>query len=240
MTVDGAGITLTGTSGTGPGSVLLTGGNSYLRFSGTQTVDNAAISIAGTSGGGFLEAVGSGTTLTLGPNLSLTQTGRIARLYAYASDVIVNTGTIDAGVATGSMYVRGGGSFTNQGVLGVSNGEIFDATSVVFTNAAGIDLAVGAGSTLRLGSAADSFSNQGTITLGSAAALRLGGSFSQTNFGSISNTGGTVYIDGTLANTGSVLATGTAGLGTVALTGLITGGTIDGSGMLPQGGTLSG
>ena len=103
VTVDGAGITLTGTSGTGPGSVLLTGGNSYLRFSGTQTVDNAAISIAGTSGGGFLEAVGSGTTLTLGPNLSLTQTGRIARLYAYASDVIVNTGTIDAGVATGSM-----------------------------------------------------------------------------------------------------------------------------------------
>src|SRR5207244_12715382 len=125
LTVDGAGITLTGTSGTGPGSVLLTGGNSYLRFSGTQTLDNAAISIAGTSGGGFLEAVGSGTTLTLGPNLSLTQTGRIARLYAYASDAIVNSGTIDAGVAAGSMYVRGGGSFTNQGVINVRNSENF-------------------------------------------------------------------------------------------------------------------
>src|SRR5205807_4583236 len=100
-------------------------------FSATQTLDNAAISIAGTSGGGFLEAVGSGTTLTLGPNLSLTQTGRIARLYAYASDAIVNTGTIDAGVAAGSMYVRGGGSFTNQGVINVSNGEIFNSSLTI-------------------------------------------------------------------------------------------------------------
>src|SRR5207244_12518699 len=61
VTIDGAGITLTGTSGTGPGSVLLTGGNSYLRFSGTQTLDNAAVSIGGTSGTGFFYAIGTGT-----------------------------------------------------------------------------------------------------------------------------------------------------------------------------------
>src|SRR5205807_9865710 len=103
------------------------------------------------------------------------QTGNIARLYAYASDAIVNTGTINAGVATGNMYVRGGGSFTNQGVLSVSSGDVFNATNVVFTNAAGISLAVGAGSTMRLGSAGDSFSDQGTIALGSGAALHLGG-----------------------------------------------------------------
>src|SRR5439155_27218269 len=132
-------------------------------------------------------------TLTLGPNLSITQTGRFARLYANAGDAIVNTGTITAGVTTGNMYFRGGGSFTNQGVLSVSNGEYLGASAVVFTNAAGIDLAVGAGSTLRLGSAADSFSNQGTISLGSGAALHLGGSFSQTNIGSVANTGGTVF-----------------------------------------------
>jgi len=75
VTVNSPGITLTGTSGTGPGSVLLTGGNSYLRFSGTQTLDNATVSIGGTSGSGFLYAFSSGTTLTLGPNLSVTQTG---------------------------------------------------------------------------------------------------------------------------------------------------------------------
>src|SRR5207245_7602912 len=151
VTVDGAGITLTGTSGTGPGSVLLTGGNSYLRFSGTQTLDNAAISIGGTSGTGFFYAIGTGTTLTLGPNLSMTQTGRFARLYANTGDTIVNTGTITAGVTTGTMYINGGGAFTNQGTLSVSNGESLYASSVVFTNAAGINLSVGAGSTLRLG-----------------------------------------------------------------------------------------
>src|SRR5216684_4391348 len=43
------GITLFGDTGTGPGSVLLTGGNSYLTFTGTQTFDNAAVSLGGTS-----------------------------------------------------------------------------------------------------------------------------------------------------------------------------------------------
>ncbi len=239
LTVNGAGITLTGTGGTGLGDVLLTGGNSYLLFTGTQTLDNATVSIGGTSGAGFLEATGAGSTLTLGPNLSLTHTGG-ARLYASAGDTIVNTGTINAGLTSGTMFLLGGGSFTNQGTISVSNGDDFNASSVVFTNAAGIALAVGAGSTLRLGAASDSFSNQGTIALGTGAKLHLGGSFSQANIGTVSNTGGTVFIDGTLNNTGSVLATGSAGLGTVALTGLISGGTLSGGGMLFQSGTLSG
>ncbi len=216
LTVNGAGVTLTGTGGAGLGDVLLTGGNSYLSFTGTQTLDNATVSIGGTGGAGFLEATGAGSTLTLGPNLTVTQTGG-ARLYATAGDVMINTGTIDAGQTNGRMYLQGGGSFTNQGIFSVTNGEYVGAHSVVFTNAAGINLAVGAGSTLGLGSSSDSFSNQGTIALGAGAKLHLLGSFSQANIGSVSNTGGTVFIDGTLMNSGSVLATGSAGLGTVAL-----------------------
>ncbi len=117
LTVNGAGITLTGTGGTGLGSVLLTGGNSYLLFSGTQTLDNANVSIGGISGAGFLEATGTGSTLTLGPRpQTLTHTGG-ARLYANTGDAIVNAGTIDAGLTNGTMFLLGGGSFTNQGTI---------------------------------------------------------------------------------------------------------------------------
>src|SRR5216684_5561523 len=142
------GLTLRGTGGTGPGSLLLTGGNSYLLFSGTQTLDNAAVSIGGTSGTGFLYETGAGATLTLGPNLSITQTGRSARLDANAGDAIVNTGTINAGVTSGGLYVVGSGGFTNQGTINVSNGDDFE----VFTTVSGtgtIDLASGALVSLR-------------------------------------------------------------------------------------------
>jgi hypothetical protein len=215
LTVDAAGITLTGTSGTGPGSLLLTGGNSYLTFKGTQTLDNAAVSIGGTSGAGFFYATGAGTTLTLGPTLSMTQTGG-ARLYANAGAAIVNTGTINAGVTNGTMYLRGTGGFTNQGTISISNGDDFDV-------AAGV-----------------AFANPGTITLGSGGKLHLRDNLTTGAIGTVSSSGGTVFIDGTLTNTGSVLATGTAGAGTVAVTGLITGGTITGSGLLARGGTVSG
>ncbi len=215
LRVTGAGITLTGTGGTGLGDVLLTGGNSYLQFSGTQTLDNATVSIGGTVGAGFLEATGTGSTLTLGPSLTLTQTGG-AELYASTGDAIVNAGTINAGLTSGTMFLRGVGSFANQGTINVSNGDDFDVASGV------------------------AFSNSGTITLASAGKLHLQDSLATGALGTISNSGGTVFIDGTLNNTGSVLATGTAGVGTVALTGLISGGTITGSELLSQGGTLSG
>jgi len=99
------------------------------------------------------------------------------------------------------MYVRGGGSFTNQGVLSVTSGELFDARSVVFTNASGSRWGWGrfdAADWLRGGQLLE----PGTITLG-AVRRCISGSFSQTDFGAVSNSGGTVFIDGTLANSGT-------------------------------------
>jgi len=198
------GITLFGDTGTGAGTVLLTGGNSYLTFTGTETFDNAAVSLGGTSGIAFFYATGASTTLTLGPSLSMTQTGN-TRLYANLGGSIVNAGTINAGKTNGTMYLRGNGSFTNQGVLSVSTGMI---------------------STLPPG---------GLLELGDDHAEQRREAASEDNLttgaiGTVSSSGGTVFIDGTLANSGTVLTTGTAGLGTVALTGLISGGTIDGAG----------
>ncbi len=114
----------------------------------------------------------------------LTHTGG-RRLYASTGDAIVNTGTINAGLTSGTMYLRGGGSFTNQGMVDVSNGDDFDVASGV------------------------AFSNSGTIALAGAGKLHLQDSLATSALGTISNSGGTVFIDGTLNNTGSVLATGT-------------------------------
>ena len=124
-------------------------------------------------GGTDLWRRSAGTTLTLGPSLTVNQTGR-AELYATTGDAIVNTGTINAGVTSGVMYLRGGGSFTNQGAINVSNGDDFDV-------AAGV-----------------AFSNSGTIALGSAAKLHLRDNLATGAIGTVRQSGGTVFIDGTL------------------------------------------
>ncbi len=172
LTVNGAGITLTGTGGTGLGDVLLTGGNSYLSFTGTQTFDNATVSIGGTGGAGFLEASGAGSTLTLGANLTVTQTGG-ARLYAATGDAIVNTGTITAGATNGTMLLLGGGSFTNQSTINVSNGDDFDVAAVAFANSGTIIVSSGgslvAGSSV-LGAGTIDLKRGGVVAFSSAVA----------------------------------------------------------------------
>src|SRR5581483_2096928 len=236
------GIVLTGTAGTGRGSVLMPD-NSRLYFVGTQSLDNASISLGGTSNYSLIEQIDSGT-LSLGTAVTLTQTAPLVEFYIDSVDAVVNAGTIKAaGAANYSRFeIRGQGSVTNRGVIDVTNGDVLDLRGPAFDNAAGAALAVGAGSTARLGSSPNGFGNQGTITLGSGAALDLYGSFSQGDIGALTNSGGSVFINGLLTNSGSVLTTGTGGLGAVVLAGggTIAGGTVAGGGMLFQNGTLSG
>src|SRR5438067_6314877 len=66
---------------------------------------------------------------------------------------------------------------------------------------------------------------------------------SQGNIGAITNSAGTVFVDGTLNNSGSVLPTGTrVSLGQVVLYSgvMVAGGKVAGGGMLFSNGTLSG
>src|SRR5439155_10692012 len=138
-----------------------------------------------------------------------TQAGKYAALYVTAGSAIVNTGTIAAAASGGRFQIGGGGSFVNRGTIGVANGDAMSVSQGV------------------------AFSNQGTVSLASGAALHLKDNLTTAALGPVSNSGGTVFIDGTLDNTASVLATGTGGLGTVALTspsyGKIFAGTITGS-----------
>src|SRR5437773_5715893 len=63
------GITLTGAGGTGPGSVLMTGGNSDLYSNGPKSSHNATANVGGSSDTDILREFGSGGTLTLGNGL---------------------------------------------------------------------------------------------------------------------------------------------------------------------------
>ena len=90
-------------------------------------------------------------------------------------------------------------------------------------------IAVRADSTLNL-TPGGSWSNQGSITLAGGSSLDLGGSFTLEGLGTITNSGGTVYIQGTLENTSGTL-NGTSALGQVVLYG----GTVEGGTVTPSG-----
>jgi fibronectin-binding autotransporter adhesin len=228
------GITLTGTDGSGPGELLLTGYNSELYFGGTQVLDNAYVGIGGKYSYDILVATSAGGTLSLGPELTIGQVGNYAELSVTTGAAIVNNGTIDAGASGGHFLISGNGSFTNLGTLSVANGDqMVINQGVAFSNQGTIDVANGDQMVINQGVA---FSNQGTITLGAGSGLTLKDNLSTAALGSLTNSGGTLSIVGTLNNTGAVLATGTGGLGTVTfgsktINSYIIGGTITGSEM---------
>src|SRR5581483_8343617 len=117
------GIVLTGTAGTGRGSMLMPD-NSRLYFVGTQSLDNASISLGGTSSYPFVEQVGGGT-LSLGAAVNLTQTAPFVEFYVANGNAVVNAGTIDAaGAGSNSRFdIAGQGSLVNSGVIDATNGD---------------------------------------------------------------------------------------------------------------------
>ena len=75
--------------------------------------------------------------LTLGPNLTINHTGWQASLntssFGRSGSGLVNAGTINANLSGGNFSIQGAGSFTNQGVINVSNGDTVSITSI-FSN----------------------------------------------------------------------------------------------------------
>jgi RHS repeat-associated protein len=219
------GLTATGVNGSGPGTVNLTGFEDGIFFQGNTTFDNATINLGGASG--FGDAIfnddtdDTGSVLTLGPNLTVTANGSKSHLLSagpdHSGDGIVNEGAIDV-EGSGSTLDIAPYNFTNDGTITVAAGDALDIES-------------------------QSWSNAGTITIDAGGALHLGGSITTSQLGDITNNGGTVYIDGTLDNTGQTLTVGAgSALGNVVLQGTIVGGTIvdQGAGLTFQGGTLDG
>ena len=216
------GLTATGASGTGPGTVNLTGMWGHVYFEGTQTFDKATINLGSSTG--YDDAIyqydntGAGNeTLTLGPNLIVNAASTnyvyIGTYYDYTGDGIVNEGTINAEGTNGRLFETAL-NFTNEGTITVTNGETF-YEYYNFTNAAGAALSItGPGSTgyLGYGGSSYSWSNAGTITIGSGAALYLYNSFTTAQLGTITANGGsiagTVYLEGTLTNSGASVDVG--------------------------------
>ena len=85
-------------------------------------------------------------------------------------------------------------------------------------------------------------SNTGSITLAGGASLVLDTTFTLAGLGNVTNSGGAIYVEGTLDNAGSTL-NGSSGLGRAVLYGgTVQGGTATPSGLILSGygGTLSG
>ena len=239
------GITLTGAGGSGNGTINLTGTGSYLYAVGTETLDNATLNIGNGSSTDYVynDDISAAAVLTLGPHLTINQTGSTAYLYGYddrTGSGIVNEGTINAGYNGGSFTINDI-SFTNQGTINVSNGDSVTINATSFSNAAGGILSLNGGT---LSITSTGWSNAGTISE-SGGTLNLGGSLTLAQLGTVNHTGGVINITGTLDDTGTTLNVGTGtALGAVVLAsdGTIKNGTIAdaGSGLTFSGGTLDG
>jgi hypothetical protein len=233
-------------AGTGAGTINDTGYGSILYFDNTQTFNNATINLGSTSEdyiyNSFLEEYdqsGTGTVLTLGSNVSIDESG-----YAQiadsgdAGDGIVNQGAIEQS-GTGSDLVINGNSFTNSGTItAASSGGALTIDPTTFTNSG--TLAVSNGDAVTIEAA--HFSNTGSITLASASSLYMDATFTLAELGTLTNSDGTVYIDGTLNLAGGTL-NASSGLGQAVLDGgAVDGGTVASSalGLSSYGGTLSG
>ena len=213
-----------------------------LTVNGAVELNNSALYVTGVQaigGAGKIDSVGTDysdvntdTTLTLGPNLTVT--GKALRF-----------------VSRGLFFTT---SLVNQGLIEVVNPTLTQILTTSFTNDPGGRLAVGnAGGILDIrltvntsNPTATMWSNQGTVTL-TAGTLNLGGKFTTAGIGTLTRTGGTagtVNITGAMDNTGATLAlAGPGGRGPVALAGGgITGGTVTGDAnnvLLTASGTAS-
>ena len=98
-------------------------------------------------------------------------------------------------------------------------------------------ITIGASSSLTI-DPTNVWTNLGSITLASGADLYLDGPMTTAGLGSISNSGGTIYLGGTLNNSGQTLNGSSLGLALDG--GTISGGTVSDLTFTDNGGTLSG
>ena len=169
------GLTMAGVGGTGTGTIDLTGQSAQLYAEGTETLNNATVNIGSNSTDYIYNYDNSAAAvLTLGPTLTIDQTGSNANLSGYydrSGSGIVNEGTINAEF-NGGTFTIGDVSFTNAGTINVANGDTVDINSTSWSNSGSIDVSGGT--------------------------LNLGSSFTFAQLGTLNHTGGIVNVTGTL------------------------------------------
>ncbi len=203
------------------------GAGAVLDFQGSQTFSAGHVLLGAGGTAAALDVAhdptqSGGSTLVLGGGVSITQSGQFATIGRQSGtgapgDMIVNAGTITAGVAGGTLTL-GGPGFTNQGRIVVGQGE----TLVIATQ---------------------NFANTGTIAV-NGGMLSIGGSLTLAQLGQVGLANGALSVSGTLDLGQGTLAIGAgSAVGRLQFTGTIDDGTIvdAGGGLAPAGGaTLNG
>lgn len=234
------------------------GGYGYAGF----TVTNASTGVIANTGSSLQVAAYGGDAMSNAGSVQNQSSGSTAAslyLAGGSGSSLTNTGQItDSTTGTSSAYMSlasgANATLNNSGTVlatqtgtGTSTAYLGNATGTTIANTGTLH-ASGTGASLYLGNAGggSTWTNAGgTIEATGGASLYLGGTFSTATLtaGTISGVGSTVYIDGTLNNSGTLAGPDGGGLFTLASNGSIVGGTIDGSvGALTfsNGGTLSG
>ena len=120
------GTTVVGSSGSGPGTINVTGESDSLIFDNTQTISNDTINLGNSSVLYENDATGAGNqVLTLASSVTVNVAGNanIEDYSGYAGDGIVNDGRIDV---TGYLDINPN-VFTNSGTINLAN----DATTAI-------------------------------------------------------------------------------------------------------------
>ena len=209
------GLTLNSTMTLSASSGRLLSGSTQA-IDGTGTIEFQP----GTSTQQTLLSVSSGSTLTIGPDVTLR--GGRARLGG--SGTLINNGTIIADIDGDSILVGTNvdeSHFINRGTLSAINGSALslsgrweNETSIAATD-----------STLTLGSTRFGWENRGTITA-NGSIVNLDGAFESDDLGTFNRTGGTVNLVGTLDNNQRTLELNATTGDWVLNGGRINGGTI--------------
>ncbi len=164
------------------GTITVSGSNAGLISDTTQTIGGSGtIQFAAGSGSERDLSVEGGTTLTLGENLTVRGGGAVIGgvFFVGGNSFVINRGTILADMPGQVLRIDAGGNgtFTNEGLVHTTGGEL----------------------TL-LGS----WDNNGTLEIDDAT-LNLDGTFSLDDLGTLDRAGGTVNLKGTLDNTDTTL-----------------------------------
>jgi hypothetical protein len=219
------------TAGGQPGTISLNGGSDGLAFGDSETLDNVTLLI-GEVAADSIVTVG---TLTLGSDAAVIQTQGSA---VFAGS-FVNQGTISLG---GGAFNEGGNtgteSFSNAGLLSLSNTENFTENVLSFSNSATIALA-GSSDLIAYSPIGNTtgatFTNSGTITLADASGLTAyAPTFSNSGSIDIGDGSDLIVVNATMfSNTGTITIENGGTLDLDAETSLGEPGTI-----ISDGGTL--
>jgi hypothetical protein len=225
------GTTIAAASGSGPGTISVTGEDSDLRLLGSQTIANDVIELGASNDYNADVSIadsGGPSTITLAAGSSVLVTGEYAGIsgsVTYSSaqgtdgltgDVFVNNGTIADSVAD-SYFGLEAAIYDNNGSINVTGGATLQIDSGTLVNAGTLSLSGGAGLQVYAGfdDISAGFTNTGLVTIGAGTYAYLdSGEVTLANSGTIALAGGTLSLAGsfTVAELGSVAVSNGGGI----------------------------